>query len=89
MEEIQLAPFTYPIRSQDVSEELVKRFSFSIIDIENGAWIMQAPEQLSATKARKVISTMINLLSSAREIARAQNRYDELYQKLEELRLSL
>ena len=83
-EQIQLSPFTYQIRSDEVAEVLIER-GFLVVNQEPGDITIQAPESISATKARKIISIVIKLFTAAKEVSRAQERYQELVDRLEEV----
>lgn len=77
-------PFQYTIRNKDIADELQLQGFTSVLD-EDNSWIVIAPDTLSATKARKIISATINLYSAAKELGKAQNKYDKLLIELTEL----
>ena len=77
-------PFQYTIHTKEIAEELTHQGFISVLG-EDGAWTVIAPENLSATKARKIISTTINLYKVAKELGKAQNQYDKLVDELSKL----
>lgn len=77
-------PFRYEIRNQEIALELEKQ-GFTIHDAFDNCWTMQAPANISSTKARKIISVIIKLYSTAKELNRANMRYNNLASQLEQL----
>lgn len=76
--------FHYEIRTQEIVEELMQQ-GFTVASYIPGVWTMEAPEHLSHTKARKVISTMIQLYTAAKDLGRAKDRYERLVMQLNRL----
>lgn len=79
-------PFCHEIKNQEIALTLEER-GFTILvpdeEVAEEIWLMQAPQHLSATKAKKIVSTIIRLYSTAKEMSRAQVRYDKLVNELE------
>jgi hypothetical protein len=79
--------FTYDIKNEEIAQALVEQ-GFTIFSVSTDGWTMEAPETVSATKARKIISTVIKLYIAAKEVNRSNQRYEYLLEKLERLHLS-
>ena len=82
METIELTPFQYTIRNAEIAQALEDQ-DFIVVDSSAG-FLMQAPDGMSSTKARSVISIIIKLYTIAKEIERGQETYDRLIKQLEE-----
>ena len=82
-----ISNFQYDIRNEEVAQALVEQ-GFEVYNTIPGCWTMQAPENISTTKARKIISTIIKLYTTAKELNRAQQKYDYLVDQLERLHIS-
>lgn len=80
------SPFYYDIRNAEIAQELI-RIGFILHNTIPDCWTLEAPPSMSATKARKVISTIIKLYMAAKELNRAQSKYDNLLNKINKLDL--
>lgn len=78
------SPFHYDIRNPEIAQELI-RIGFTLYNTSPDCWTLEAPLEMSATKARKVISTIIKLYLAAKELNRAQSKYDNLLNKINKL----
>jgi hypothetical protein len=74
----------YEIKNQEIALALEER-GFAILEQLSDNWQVVPPEHFSATKAKKIISTVIQLYSAAKEMSRAQSRYAKLLSDLEYL----
>lgn len=72
------------IKSEEIAQALLER-GFTCSAVSPEAWTMQSPETVSSTKAKKIVSTVIKLYSTAKEITRAEERYHKLWWELEGL----
>jgi hypothetical protein len=77
-------PFRYDVRTAEIVEELMHQ-GFVVASYIPGVWTMEAPANLSTTKARKIISTVIQLYTAAKDIGRAKERYQRLMHQLNKL----
>lgn len=78
-------PFTYEIRNQEIAKELLV-LGFNLQGYTPGyGWTIEAPPGMSATKARKIISAIIKLFNIAKELVRAQNKYNNLLNEIDNL----
>lgn len=78
---MEYKPFRYPIRSREVAKELIS-VGFSEWHRSPDYTMLEAPSDLSATKARKVISTMIAIHQADKEYERARAKYEGLVDKI-------
>ena len=79
--------FRYDIRNAEIAKELIT-YGFTLVNTTPGIWTLEAPENISATKSRKIISTMIKLYVAAKEVSRAQKRYEGLLNKMNSFNLA-
>ena len=77
----------YDIRNPDIMKDLVAQ-GFSVIHTSTDCWRVQAPEGLSSTKARKIISLCIKLYAAAKELSKASKRYNFLVNEINKVNLS-
>lgn len=77
--------FTQIIRSKEVAAELLD-MGFEIVNTstETG-WTLKAPSSFSNSKARKIISNTINFCIAAKELNRAQARYNRFAQRIDQI----
>lgn len=80
-------PLHYDIKNEEVAVELEKQ-GFSVYNTTPGCWTMEAPTNISSTKARKIISIIIKLYVAAKELGRAQQKYTNLVAKIDQLNMS-
>lgn len=69
------------IRNSEVAQELENR-NWTVLSSSPAGYLMAAPEALSNNKAKKIASSLINLMLAAKEVSRAQEKYAR---RLEEL----
>jgi len=77
-------PFRYPIRSREIAKQL-EEMGWIEWHASPTETVMEAPPDLSATKARKMISVVIALYKAAKELGRSQSRYEDLVNELDEM----
>jgi hypothetical protein len=71
------------IRNGEVAQELEKRH-WTVLSSSPIGYSMVAPEALSNNKAKKIASSLINLMLAAKEVSRAQGKYARRLEELEE-----
>ena len=79
--------FKYEIRNPDIMKDLVAQ-GFEVVSTSTDCWTVSAPETISSTKARKIISLCIKLFSAAKELSKASKRYKGLVDEINKVNLS-
>lgn len=82
-----MTSFRYDVRNADIAKDLMNQ-GFSIYNTSPGIWTMEAPDSMSANKARKLISICIKLYTASKEMARAAKKYESLVNKINKINLS-
>ncbi len=77
----------YDIRNPDIMKDLVAQ-GFVVANTSTDCWTVEAPEGLSSTKARKIISLCIKLYGAAKELSKASKRYKYLVDEINKVNLS-
>ena len=80
-------PFRYDIRNPNIAKDLLAQ-GFTLYSTHLDAWTLEAPADLSATKARQLISICIKLYKTAQELGRIQRKYQKLVDQINELNMS-
>lgn len=74
-------PLRYDIRNSDIATDLIQQ-GFTVYNTTPGIWTMEAPENLSTTKARKIISICIKLYQAAQQLNRSKKKYLSLVEEI-------
>lgn len=77
----------YDIRNSDVAQDLLAQ-GFTVYNTSPGIWTLEAPTDISATKARKLISICIKLYEASKEYSRAKKKYESLVNKINQFNKS-
>lgn len=80
-------PLRYDIRNADIAKDLIEQ-GFVLYNTTPGIWTIEAPPDVTSTKARKLISICIKLYSASKEYARARKKYENLVQQINIINLS-
>jgi hypothetical protein len=73
-----MKPFRYSIRSKHLAKSLEDYCGFTCYHRAPTYVVMEAPAELTPTKARKVIHTMIALHQAEKSMNKATNNYERL-----------
>jgi len=80
-------PFRYEIRNPNIAKDLLAQ-GFTVYTTNLDTWTLQAPPDLSSTKARELISVCIKLYKASRELGKAKIKYENLVNHINELNMS-
>lgn len=80
-------PLRYDIRNVKIAQDLINQ-GFTVYNTAPGIWTLEAPPELSTTKARKIISICIKLYQAAQNLNRAKNKYEALVEEINRINLS-
>jgi hypothetical protein len=78
------APFRYNIKNGEIAKELISQ-GFTLHHTSPECWTLEAPPNLTPTKARKFVSLIIKLYITAKDMNRAQAKYAKLLEELEQM----
>jgi hypothetical protein len=81
---VEHKPFRYDIRNPEVATILTTH-RFIVYHPAPTYTIMEAPPDLSTTRARKAISTAISLYKAKKGMERAQLHYEQLFQQMSDV----
>jgi hypothetical protein len=79
-------PLRYDIHNEIIMRDLMEQ-GFTIYNTTPGIWTMEAPPDLTASKARKLISACIKLYVAAKDLVRAKQRYERMVEKVNDLNM--
>lgn len=79
--------FDYTIRSKEIASELLDMGFTVIKSSPDIGWNLQSPPDLSKSKARKLVSQTIKLYLAAKDLDRAQTRYENCVEKINKINL--
>jgi len=82
-----MTPFRYDIKNPDIMKDLLAQ-GFTIYGSTPDTWTLEAPSTISSTKARKLISICIKLYAAAKELSKANKRYNNLVEEINRINLS-
>ncbi len=74
-------PFRYPIRNREIAREL-EEVGFQVWHSSPTEVWVEAPADISITKARRMISVMIRLYQASKAFDRSRSHYEELVEEL-------
>ena len=75
------SPLHYDIRNIEIVKDLITQ-GFSIYNTAPGIWTMEAPDTISSTKARKLISMSIKFYKVSKDFARTKRKYETLLNQI-------
>lgn len=82
-----IEPLRYDIRNPDIAKDLINQ-GFSVYNTSPGIWTLESPPDLSATKARKLISICIKLYQTAQNFNRIKRKYESLVEEINRINQS-
>ncbi len=82
-----MTPFRYEIKNADIMKDLLGQ-GFTLHGATQDTWTLEAPSTISSTKARKLISICIKLYGAAKELSKANKRYNNLVEEINKINLS-
>ncbi len=77
-------PSRHEIKNECIMKDLLG-LGFKIHNTSPGLWVMEAPADVSKTKARKIVSTAINLFVAAKTLSRSRLNYQRLIEEMNTL----
>lgn len=75
--------YQYTIKNKDIAQELV-HLGFKSLPLNDGTFTVSSPAKMSKSEAKEIISFVIKLYTAAKDLLRAQKRYDDLAIKINE-----
>lgn len=80
-------PLHYDIKNENIALDLIEQ-GFTIYNYSPGIWTMEAPPDISSTKARKLISICIKLYEASKVLSKAHNKYTALVNEINRINKS-
>ena len=81
-------PYQHEIKNEYIMQDLLAQGFYAVATDKPGVWVMEAPPELSKTKARKIVSTCINLFVAAKQLSRSRLNYQRLIEELNQLNMT-
>lgn len=75
---------TFDIHNEYIAKDLIGQ-GFTLASATDGLWVLNKPEEISNTKARKIVSVCIKLFGAAKNLSRAKINYLHLIKEINQL----